>query len=268
MNKLYIYNSLNQWRAELETAPTGPLFADPAKQDSHGTDDSTKRFTMTESYEAADDLLLKGDSDSAKMIVKFTASAKPVSNVLRRRPVTAVVGCLPHVPNFVAGRPNSMISYSKQPKRERVITIVVNNSTPGSTKAETLAENSAKIVSAIKAIEANGTRVNLYLYIGGRSGDETAEALIKIKDSSKYLETEKLGYTLINPSMLRRHFFRFIETRQELTRRQWVSGYGACIFNDKAEDTLKRNNVKYNAIIEVGSVRSKTPEDIVKMITG
>ena len=61
-------------------------------------------------------------------------------------------------------------------------------------------------------MEKNGYRVNLYAYFcGGGKNKTLGTAIIKIKDSGKYLDTLRIAYPLVNPSFYRRHIFAYME---------------------------------------------------------
>lgn len=269
MKKLHKYNSLNAWRAELNTAPTSRLFSGVTCRSQEISSSRTK-FTGTEDYQAADALLIKGDKKSAKMITECTATVKAKATGTKPRPRTAVVGYLPHVPNYLAGRPDSMITTDTIKVKQKIMTVIINGSVPGFMTAKETAAVCANVVSAIKAIEDAGQRVNIYLYLGANEGNEQAAAIIKIKESGAALQPAKIAYPLINPSMLRRHFFRFIETRDYLTDNGFTYGYGVIDEEREATRLLKDNNIRYNKYLQIYELHRShaTSEDIVKMITG
>lgn len=269
MKKLHIYNNLTQWRAELDTAPTSRLFLDGDCRSQEVSTHRTK-FTGTKDYQAADNLLINGDKKSTKLLKECSAPARVNNTGTKPRPRTAVVGYLPHIPNYLAGRPDSMITTDTIKVKQKIMTVIINGSVPGFMSAKDTAAACANVVSAIKAIESAGQRVNIYLYLGTHAAAEQAAAIIKIKDSGAALQLTKIAYPLINPSMLRRHFFKFIETREYLTDREFIYGYGQIDEEREATRLLRDSNIRYNKYLQIYELHRShaTPEDIVKIIVG
>lgn len=270
MKKLFIYNNLTAFRADVNGAPVSKLFKGAYYISSQATDERKNKSCGTASYEDADALLLKGDKKSAQLIKECSAPGKVKSTGAKPRPRTAVVGYLPHIPNYLAGRPDSMITTATIKVKQRITTVIIDGIVPYYMKQREIATASAAVVSAIKAIEDAGQRVNIYLYFGSHAGTEQAAAIIKIKDSGAPLQLNKIAYPLINPSMSRRQFFRFIETRDYLTNNRYTQSYGSCDSQSDAEKILKKNNIKYNKYLKIDTIVEKktTPEQLVKEITG
>lgn len=168
----------------------------------------------TKSFTQAEALFKKGDmkiaSEIATGVIQTTAASKRRTNRLQ----TSVVGMAPHVPNYIAGRPNSMINMISEPKKVRVITAMYNISVNGGVSPESMKKAAVQMLSAIKILEDNGVRVNLYLADLSKRNDDIIGWSMKIKSSSQHLDVLKTAYPLCNPSMLRRHSFRFTEVTE------------------------------------------------------
>lgn len=173
-----------------------------------------KSFTGTASYEDATNLLKYGDKDKLKMIKKSLEKiqAKGNGHKTRRKVKTSIVGCVPHIPNYLQGMPECMIDIVKTKiKSSKVLNIVYNLSIPCSVKTEDMSIAGAKILSYVASLEAQGYRVNLHVLWGTSTKDECVYSLIRIKSSDQYADLLKMAYPLVNTSMVRRHFFRYLE---------------------------------------------------------
>ena len=172
--------------------------------------------------------MLYGDKKLRKKIEDagvYTTRLKVQKTVARRSIYTSVVGCAPHVPNYVAGVPVAMINEKKVKVKQKIVTVFYNMAVSGGTSARDIIEACAQLISACMIIEASGVRVNIYA--GSVSEDEGQRVgfAIKIKDSGQPFDTLKMCYPLAHPSMNRRHKFRFLEVTKGV-KRGWSDGYG------------------------------------------
>lgn len=90
---------------------------------------------------------------------------------------------------------------------------------------------------------------------------------VKVKDPGQYLDIRKLAYILVNPSFLRRHFFRLAETDPELTQSYWNIGYGFVLDDDEMKNVIKGipslKDIKY---LSFEMIKGRNSEAIQKMI--
>lgn len=267
MTKLYCYNTIRAFYNEVNNARDSKLFSGHTLG-SQEVDNSDSPWYGTHTWEEANELLLGGDPKSAEMIRK-SGQIKTPKRTNRNRPIPSanVYGYMPHIPNFVAGIPTDMITQRNIIQKQKVITIIVVGNVTSGWSGKSLAETNAKIVTAIRMIEAGGVRVSLKMLYASvsREGDEEIGALIKIKDAGRYLEIEKMAYAMVNPAFFRRHFFRFKETRPELTRSSWIGGYGVPMSKTRCEEMLKNENIKWHYLCKVETLQSHTPEQIKEM---
>lgn len=209
------YNSLVEFSKDLQS-PVKKICQDYVTSDMRG--ESRERWTGTASFAEADNLLLNGDMVNAQKLVDAVTNC--IYNGKRRAGLQpAVVGCVPCVPNAVRNLPLSMLQTSKRPSRP-IIRLMINISTPHNTSANTITENAAKVLSAIKAVEAAGYSIELSVccytlhtpeYIFSRITAADAFTIL-VKKAGEHLDIARLAYILCNPSFLRRHSFRWFET--------------------------------------------------------
>ena len=172
-------------------------------------------FTGTESFEVADNLMKFGDKENAEninaTIRKIKAQGKGTET--RNKLYNSPCGFMPIVPKVLAGDPQNMLAIKKQRYNStKIINIAYNVAVDWRIKIESIIETTAKVANVIASLEKNGYRVNLYAYFcGGGEGKTLGTAIIKIKDSGKYLDTLRIAYPLVNPSFYRRHIFAYME---------------------------------------------------------
>ena len=217
------YDSVTEFKAYLDESKTQRRFKN---------EESLRKCEWgdwygTKTYKEADDMLAKGAANIAQEIYDGVAIKTKALHHTVRKVTTSQVGFAPHVPNFIAGRPNAMIRCEKQQAKTRAITVVYNISVNAGISAQEMKQTAIKMLSAIRTLEAHGTRVNLYVcdmaYYDGYSSSQTTGWLLKIKSSTQHLDILKTAYPLCCPAMLRRHSFRWTEVTKGIAH----SGYGA-----------------------------------------
>lgn len=100
-----------------------------------------------------------------------------------------------------------------------------------------------------------------------RSGKERIIFSVKVKDPGQYLDIRKLAYVLVNPSFLRRHFFRLAETDPDLTQSYWNIGYGFVLDDSEMKDIIKGiPSLKDSKYLSFEMIKGRNSEAIQKMI--
>lgn len=237
-------------------------------------DEHAYRFTATKSWDEAQDLLAHGDEKTMRKIEQVNVEyKKTTSTTLRTRQFRATHGFMPCVPAYLANSPRAMIFAKKtRPVGTKVLTIIVSSTLCSSVRAEDIAAASAKILSAISAIETRGYRTNLHIYsiVETPNTKNIYAFLMKIKDSGTYFDKLKMAYPLANPSFLRRHSFRYLETCDLLSEEDDLYSYGWVVSDTKAKEELEKAHVSYDAFISVEDIinRRLSTEQIVGIILG
>lgn len=257
----------------LADAVVQPAFAGRAQSHGSFTEDneSYTRWAKTNTYEEADNLLLYGCKELQKKIEKAGVAQLRLSlnsYTTKRRIVSSVVGFAANVPAYLAGTPNSMINVRQHKEKQRVLSFMYNTSVSASVSPSRIIEAAAKVVSAIMIIEAGGVRVNVWAGEAfSNSGQPDCLWLCKIKSAGQRMDTLKMSYPLAHPSMLRRQWFRLLETTEGVPS-SYVDGYGAPItYERRCMQTLKNagvNNIQ--RALCFSEIEYKTPEEIAKML--
>ena len=237
---------------------------------SESSETGRPKWCGTESYKAATDLALYGDMESKSKVqaavdkIKVQAKLSTTRNVART--VRSVVGTRPCVPAAVQGLPNAMYRRLTVKVQKPVVTVAYSMTALASVDADTIIETGAKLATAIQLAERNGVHVNLYAGITARAGKQIGAPFVKIKDSNKDFDLLRMAYVLINPSFLRRHFFRWVERTTGLDASSWAVGYGRPL----EEGELKELKLAFKPdhLLAFNQIRHLTVQELAGMITG
>lgn len=196
----------------------------------------------TNSYAEAEDLMYSGDEKSYQKLMELKTEtdkyyiAEAGSKV---RSFNDVVGYTPNVPNAILGLPQSMINAKREPKKHRVIDVLINRSRSGMTSTKQIEYEGALILSFIDALERDGFRVNLSVgkISWFRMEDEVTGHFVPIKLATDPLNVKKTAYYLVNPAYLRRTAFRIDENESRLPNITY-DGYGSVNNRDKMHEFM------------------------------
>ena len=270
-NYYEIFDSLSAFNQALLGRELNSKFAKISKESSKT---GTAKFTTTENYQEASDLMLSGDIANLDKLVAVDGvdlsrihGAKKVN-----RQQKAVCGGFPLVPVYLTGVPKNMLASKKITTKTKVISIVYNLSVCGDISSKDIVVAGAKVASIIKYLEAKGIRCNLYVADVARSVYSDRQVIsfaVKIKDAGAPLNLLNIAYPLINPSMLRRHGFRFIETCPVAVSDGIARGYGVPVELNKHSDVCEKigNNVtvintNYAIYSDINQICNKIIKDI------
>lgn len=247
------FNSINEMVRTLDAAQTSSCWG---RCLSHNTGDP--EHYGYDSYEEARSMILRGDNELAKQLrgtEKLNINI-PVTGT-RRKICTRVAGFAPHVPNYIVGVPNDMLWVEEKKAKSQVLTIVYNIGCWGSSSGSLVTKVSARIMSAIMSAERKGYRINLFVASAQNESDSNEDAgfICKIKDAGQHIDTLKMALPMISPAMNRRFGFRFRETLEGLSVRDWRNGYGASMETGQLENWLKHHGFKYDVALAFESVK-------------
>lgn len=250
MTKVYNGNNWNiveiETTRELENFLSAPIL--------HGRDNASKTgsksFAGTASFEQADNLRRKGDKKSLAMLneykIKFDKYIQ-YNNGYKIKQRNDIHGFVPIVPNAIIGLPLAMINQSREVKKVKAIDIFYNVSIRCSTGTKDIARKGAIMLSLIDALERKGYRVNLKVGSVSMKGNTVHGVITTMKRYDEPLNIRKLAYYLVNPSCLRRTFFKLKETISELTD-VTNDGYGT---NNKFDKQRKRLKAIYGEQLRI-----------------
>ena len=197
----------------------------------------SESFTGTESYNAAEDLLLHGWDEVSK---EFTQSLKKINTSVffKNRNCYGVAGYQCSVPRYLQGIPTNMISNKRVPVKNKVINITKSISYSASVKTDTIKEQSLKVLRLVNKLESDGYRINLNIALVATNNSyaknpKMVSLVVKIKDASQRMNIKQMAFPMVHPSMLRRIMFGLIERLPEC---EYLGGfYGEPARNDDAK---------------------------------
>lgn len=272
---LKTFNTLGDFSKYLENSNTTDFFLNGRGEkylSSNADTPKAKKFTSTESFEEADELMKYGDKKNAAKLnkaIKVNAPAFGVAN--KKRPFNAVWGFIPNVGAALAGDPLNMIMMQNVPMNKKVITIIFDRSVDHTIKTNEIVDTSARLINAIIALESAGKRVNLYIAngfanTGYESADESLIILTKIKDSGSIFDKAKMAYSLINASYHRRHSFKALEVQEGLHSSKFTDCYGYPPNKKLTAKILKEKHFDYDALFTFYDIRYKDDNGIKTLI--
>lgn len=258
------FESIKAYEAYVSSGKSQPYFK--GREDSFS---GTLSFCGTKDYEDANNRLLYGDHELMKKILEkgvYETAARLKNYANRRTYSAAVVGCAPHVPNYISGNPNGMIRTHVVRQPSPVVTFAYNTGVYGGVNKEDIICATAEMVSAIMILEAKGIRVNFYTVNYDYNGETTVSYAIKIKTAGEYMDLLKMVYPMAHPSMNRRHKFRFTEVTPGIPK-SFVHGYG---FPGTNENTMKKHFAQHGLKLDrcfcFDTIEGKTAEQIAEMV--
>jgi hypothetical protein len=260
------FPSLGVFLSTIDSRPMNKVFADYEIECSKT---GSKSFTTTKSYEEASELMIHGDSTNLDKLVAVdgvdTSRLRGSKKVNRLQ--KSVCGGFPLVPVYLTGVPKNMLASKKIVTKTKVINIIYNISVPGSLEASNIVKAGANMVSIIRYLERNGIRVNLYTIWATweQKSNHRCAFFIKIKDAGAPLNLLNIAYPIINPSMLRRHGFKWLETIPiEIPKGDYICGYGSPVSGAKIPDCAKK--LVDGTLLDTYTLLNKDPKTVINQI--
>ena len=267
------FNGTGELSRHLASAVVTKTFAEAEKSGSICETSSYAEFAHTKTYQEADELLLFGCKELQKKIEdagvrKLRLQLNNYQN--RRKVYSSVVGFSVNVPKYLTGSPTCMINVKQTKVRSRVINFMYNTTVSCNVSAARIVRAAAKIVQATMIIEAGGIRVNLWTgecFKSKNSSDPVCVWICKVKEAGQRMDTLKMSYPIAHPSMLRRQWFKLLETTEGVPE-SYVDGYGRVINSEKeclqALKTAGVNNIQRALCFD--DIEYLSAEDIAKKI--
>ena len=202
-------------------------------------------FTGTKTFDEAMGMLENGWYEEAKKIENELSIEK--RNEFEKdevRFIQSVAGFHPIVPNYLMGLPNSMVSSKIVAKKQKVVTLNLSISFSAIVSTKEIEDVCIKALRIVKSIEAKGCRVNFNVLFAAKEPDYATGRMrysvikLRIKNANERLNISKVCFPVVHPSMLRRIFFRMVETSPIFTR-EFVYGYGIAMKNEELASMFK-----------------------------
>lgn len=235
-------------------------------------------FTMTKDYAESEQLMATGYKDGLNNLKKSNGvKITHASNVRKNIPQTGVVGYAPHVPNAIAGIPQSMISQRKIEQHAKVVTIVYDGGAHAEVEADRFVKAGRNLLDVVMMLELQGYRVRVDIQDAFCTNKEKAICRITVKNHRQPINPLKISYLLLHPSFFRRQGFKWLETTPELTNVTFIAGYGRPLYfqvnSDGASTDEIREYLTERGLLESGTfftnfyeAEKHSAEELVKLM--
>ena len=177
-----------------------------------------------ETPEDAMEKFFKGDAEAAKKIKAEGEILNEAQGGMMPKIEVGVYGCIPSVPNYLRGVPANMMRVVREPRRNPVIDIYVENSIYDGIDVDEVAKKAAIIANVITATEMEGVRVNLWSVNTSHDRDNNAKyaMICRIKDADAPLNLLNIAFCVCNRAMHRSVFLAWLERHSD----KRIDGYG------------------------------------------
>lgn len=264
MKKVEIFNSIGEFMNVVNTRPTSKHYAGYHLESQEGS----KSFTGTENYEEANELFSTGWMEGKKYLTEMTAEKKafaPTPAYQRKR--TQAGGRL-HIGALVANAEAVWVRRQRTLKDNisPIVSVYFDMTVPGIMDKSDLAKISGRLFSAIRNLEEEGYKIELYLGFTAQERADQLASLIRLKNSNEPISEVKMLYPVVHPSFLRRHNFRWLETTPIAPRR--FAGYGHFVDSKELKTLVNTSGKKIHAAISAyyAVVRDFKANDFVESI--
>lgn len=247
------FNSINDLMNFINNTPYTP--EGKTWNSSVDTSEKTARFTKTNSFEEATDLLYHGWESGAKLLTT-KLNARNCSPVAKNKTVYDVAGFQCSVPRYLQGIPTNMIQNKRVAAKTKVANVVKNFAYASTVSAERVEEESVKFLEMVQNMEQSGTRCNVFITIPMYLTSYKRSIVcidVKIKDSTQRMNIKQMAFPLMHPSMLRRIIFNVIEKLEETKK---VGSYHGYVIGEQKIVKETMNNVYYiPAVVEEQNIK-------------
>lgn len=275
MKKVEIFNSIGEFMNVTNNRGENTVFNDGRSLSAREVSIDRTEFTGTENYEEAESLFAGGWMKGKKYLTEITTGKKafaPTPAYQRKR--TQAGGRL-HIGALIAQSDQVWVRRKRTLKDSisPVVSVFYDLSIPGGIDKKDLAEASGKLFSAIRDLENDGYKVELYIGNTSDVSDNRTACVIRLKNSNEPLNEVKFLYPCVHPSFFRRHIFRWIETTPIITSRSYRYGYGRCFCGGESDtktikDMINTAGKKFNSVCRAYRIYNdgQTTEEIKQSI--
>lgn len=214
------FNSIGELTQFITDTPSnGKYDRNLASQDTRNN-----HWTGTETYDEAFLLLLKGWTCASEKMTHALKTRPQPAPIKRQRSVYSVAGHSASVPRYLQGIPTNMISSVPDRRKQPVVVINRTISYSANWTPEDMLEEGIKALQVVQAIEASNRNVKLNIVWIVEDREFKRGVKVTIKQPGERLNIAKMAFPLAHPSMLRRIFFKYLETEPDMPHKFF--GYG------------------------------------------
>lgn len=197
------------------------------------------------SFSEIENLLVNGDfSNAQKITAAGDITPPPASATPQLR--SAVVGCLPNVPNYLRGVPTQMYQIKSNKRQRPIINVFIDCGVHDWVDTKKLAEKSNYLANAIAATELVGYRVNLFaLCVGQNENKRKFGFSLNIKEADAPLNVLNIAFPLLNKAFCRGTFFRWVDVNVPFKTNRGRTPYGCTLWENEIKEffDIKENEI-------------------------
>lgn len=200
-----------------------------------------QNFTLTDSYEEAENILRLGARDIADKMNKSLENIRASTQLEKAILEPYYYGSRVNVPRAIIGHPKAMIRRVNIPLKTSAVKLVYDISANCNIKAEELLKCGIVVLELVYRLEAARIRVELDVCgYAAETNSGDAVTVINLKRGQEPLDVLKVAYPLAHPSFFRRHNFKWMETVSGAEYPD--SGYGRHLSKDRLQSILTAHN--------------------------
>ena len=250
------FQNINEFVKYLRTQPINGAFRKFSTLPSEQVGTSMTKFSNTETYKEAEDLLLNGWNEYTEEVKNQIKNPTVNMQEIKKISMYDVLGFQCSVPRYIQGIPTSMINRKNVVVKQKIVDVTKLISYGYKTSTQTIIKESIKAIRIIQCLESQGFRVNLNIAFGSvaKSGRGFI-CKVKIKSCNERLNISKLMFPLIHPAMLRRIYLKWVEVFPE-TLCSMTKNYGYTMPTYKFSQVLKNSHLLPPMISGEGMVKN------------
>jgi hypothetical protein len=268
------YESLDDFRETISNRRENKVFQGVRfdQLSSQLISDKRTLFAGSKSYADAEELMSNGYLEPLEKIKAGVKKVAAMQAVPRKRAINNVVGFAPHVPNALAGIPQSMIDIKSTPEPTKIITLAYMKTFGANIGTSEIINAGINMLGLVQQLEQNGYRVALDVMDVVLKDKQAAAARINLKTHRQHIDYLKLTYPLTHPSMMRRHLFKWLETLPGLTEPDFKTGYGEPLYGRYARPTAQTDFLRLHKVLKENeyvipgfSAIDSTPDKLIEL---
>lgn len=259
MKQVEIFNSIGEFMNVTAERPLNDVFE--SRRNNLASQKGSKYFTATKSFEEAEGLFRDGWMEGKKYLTAMTAGKKAIAPTPAYQRKRTQAGGRLHVGALIAQADAVWVRRKRTMKDSLspVVSVFYDMLVPGGVNQQSLAEASGKLFSAVRDLENEGYRVELYVGSSNAVKNNQTACVIRLKNSNEALSEIKFLYPCVHPSFFRRHIFRWIETSPLITDNYYSVGYGRCFCGGESDTKTIKGMIntagkKFNSVVRLWSI--------------
>ena len=237
------YNSLGEFFTDITSRPNNDFFKDRHSSETPEPANKYHKWYNTASFNEATQLLTHGwDAAAGKLATKVKLTNATSTAVRSSKPSYGVVGSQASVPRYLQGIPTNMVSRQMTYAKQKVVTITKGIAYNCGWSPEAILAECTKALQIIQSMENGGQRVRLNVLwcISDSYRQNHTACKVCVKQPDERLNLSKMAFALAHPSMLRRMFFKWLET-DNFTERDMGPFYGMPARQDIKDKVMSEN---------------------------